>query len=172
MQLIPDEVILAIALVDLPFDIEDKEALKISEELGASWWFLVCECDDHYFEIVANVLSICSFQQRRALGFMEGPSSEHKGTVLSRATPKCRQLLTQGLRFVGRFEFVGNSAHYADPAIGLREFEALDFGGLSENANGEDGRKVTLKCYTMKEPFLVEVRPLMVNRIIISCSRC
>ena len=159
MQFMPDEVILAIALLDLPFDIEDKEAIMISKESGASWWFLACECDDDHFEIVANILSICSFPQRRALGYMEGRSSEHKGTVLSSATPKCRQLLSQGLRFIGRFDFVGDGPLYSDLSIGLQEFEAIDFGDdLSGGFNSGDGRKVILKCYTKKESFLSEVR--------------
>lgn len=158
MEFMPDEVILAIALADLPFDIEDKEAIKISQTSGGSWWFLACECDDHHFEMVANVLSICTFQQRRALSLMEGRSNEHKGTVISSATPKCRQLLSQGQRFIGRFEFLGESALYSDPSIGLKEFEAYDYGDVSGGANVDDGRKVTLKRYSKKDPFLSEVR--------------
>ena len=52
MQLMPDEVILAIALADLPMDIDDKQCTKIRKKYGGSWWFLACECDDHYLDIV------------------------------------------------------------------------------------------------------------------------
>jgi hypothetical protein len=157
MQLMPEEVILAIALVDLPIDINDKEGMRVREEFGGSWWFLACECDDHYVYIVEEVVSICTFQQVRALCFMKGGSSQHMGTVISRATPKCRQVLTQALRFVGRFEFVGNEALSTDPSIGLKEFDALDFGGSSMNKHHEEGRRVLLKCYSMQEPFLQQV---------------
>lgn len=155
MQLMPEEVILAIALVDLPIDIDDKDGIKVRENFGLSWWFLTCECDDHYVDIVKEVVAICTFQQIRALCFMKGGSSQNKITVISRATPKSRQVLTQALRFVGRFEFVGNEALYSDPKIGLKEFEALDFGDSSSSQ--EEGRRVLLKCYSEQEPFLTQV---------------
>jgi hypothetical protein len=157
MQLMPDEGILAIALVDLPIDIDDKDGIQVREEFGRSWWFLACECDDHHVDIVQDIVAICTFQQIRALCFMKGGSSQHKGTVITRATPKCRQVLTHALRFVGRFEFVGNDAVYSDPSIGLKEFHALDFGGSSSDHNQEEGRRVLLKCYSEQEPFLKQV---------------
>lgn len=157
--MVPDEVILAIALVDLPIDVDDKDGIKVREGSGGSWWFLACECDDHYIGIVQEIISICTFQQIRALCFMKGGSSHSVATVISRATPKCQHLLTQALRFVGRFEFVGNAALYSDPSIGLKEFDALDFGGSKIAPDPqEEGRRVLLKCYSMKEPFLKEVR--------------
>jgi ankyrin repeat protein len=156
MQLMPEEVILAIALVDLPVDIDDKDGIKVREikvreEHGGSWWYLACECDDHYVDIVEQIVSICTFQQVRELCFMKGGSRQHKGTVISRATPECHDVLTQALRFLGRYEFVGNSALFSDPAIGLEEFDALDFGGTPAY---EEGRRVVLKCYSMQESFL------------------
>ena len=63
MQLMPDEGILAIALVDLPIDIDDKDGIKVREEFGRSWWFLACECDDHHVDIVQEIVAICTFQQ-------------------------------------------------------------------------------------------------------------
>ena len=152
MQLMPDEVILAIALVDLPIDIDDKEGTKVREKFGHSWWYLCCECDDHYVDIVKQIVGISTFQQIRALCMMKGGSNHHKDTVLSRATPKCSHVLTQALRFVGRFEFVGNDALHSDPTIGLKEFDALDFG-----ANPEESRRVLLKCYSDQEAFLQQV---------------
>ena len=158
MQLMPEEVILAIALVDLPIDIEDKDEARDRKELGASWWFLTCECDDHYVHIVQEIIAICTFQQIHALCFSKGSRG---GTVLSRATPKCRRILQQALRFVGRYEFVGNGAVYSDPSIGLKEFEALDFGGESASRNDEEGRRVLLKCYSEQESFLKHVSLFM-----------
>lgn len=152
MQLMPDEVILAIALSDLPMEIDDKQCTKIRKDFGRSWWFLACECDDHYVDLVKEILSMCSFQQVRALCFMERGSKKRRATVISRATPKCRKLLTEAIRFLGRFEFVGNTALYSDPDTGLKAFDALDFGvGKTEN---DVGRKVTLNSFSMEKSFL------------------
>jgi hypothetical protein len=161
MEMMPDEVIFAIVLVDLPVDVDDKSGVKVRQGLGDSWWFLACESDDHYFEIVQEVLGVCSFQQIRELCFMKGGTSRNGGSVISRATPKCRFLLNQALRFVGRFEFVGSSALYTDPSIGLKEFDALDFGGAISDA--EEGRRVILKCYSLEESFEREVRVLLIR---------
>jgi hypothetical protein len=152
MQLMPEEVILAIALSDLHIDINDKVGTEVREKFGGSWWFLTCECDDHYVAIVKELVSMCSFQQVRLLCLMEGGSSQNRGTVISRATPKCREVLTQAIRFVGRFEFIGNTPLYSDPDVGLKVFDALDFGG--ENNSDNEGNRVILKCYSMQKPFL------------------
>jgi hypothetical protein len=158
MQMMPEEVILALVLVDLPIYLDDKDGVKVREGFGGSWWFLTCECDDQYVQIVEEVISICTFQQVRELCFAKG-RSKNGGTVMSRATPKSRLALTHALRFVGRFEFVGNSALYTDEASGLKEFDALDFGGGNESQQQfEEGRRVLLKCYSLQQPFLQEVR--------------
>lgn len=150
----PEEVIISIALVDLPFDIDEKDNLKHREGFGESWWFLVCECDDHYVAIVQEIILVCTFRQVRELCFMERGSSQYRDAVLSRATPKCQQVLKHALRFLGRFEFIGDTAVKGDPSIGLKVFEALDFDGAIGN---EEGRRVTLKCYSMAGPFNEEV---------------
>ena len=156
MNEMPEEVIYAMALVDLPIDIDGKDSAEVRESMGGSWWFLVCESDDHYADVVQEIISVCTFQQVRELCFMRGGPG---GNVITRATPKCRRLLTQALRFVGRFEFVGNSALYSDPSIGLKEFDALDFGADDGGNNDfDEGRRVLLKCYSIEEPFLKEVR--------------
>jgi hypothetical protein len=163
MGMMPEEVIFSIVLVDLPVDADDKSGVKVRQGLGDSWWFLTCESDDHYFEIVQEVVAVCSVQQVRELCFMKGGTRSNGGKVISRATPKCRLLLTQALRFVGRFEFVGSSALYTDQSIGLKEFDALDFGG--EISDAEDGRRVILKCYSVEESFQREVRALLIHMV-------
>ena len=156
MQGLPQEIILSLVLVDLPIDLDDKEGVKVRKGFGGSWWFLTCDCDDQYVDVVREVVSICTFQQVRELCFLK--ASNGVETVLSRATPKCRLALTQALRFVGRFEFVGDSAVHTNTSIGLKEFDALDFGGEIGKAQlTEEGRHVLLKCYTMEESFLREV---------------
>ena len=157
MQNISQEVIFAMLLVDLPIDVENKDGVKVRDNFGESWWFLTCECDDHYVDIVKEVVSICTFQQVRELCSMNGGSRNNGDTVMMRATPQSRRALTQALRFVGRFEFIGNSALHADPSIGLKEFDALDFGGQLAYQDFEEGRRVLLKCYALEEPFMNEV---------------
>ncbi len=150
MQLMPEEVILAIALVDLPFDIDDKDTIRLREEHGGSWWFLVCECDDHYVDIVQQIVMICTFHQIRELCFANSQAGQHKDTVISRATPKCKQVLKHALRFLGRFEFLGDSPLKVDSSIGLKIFDALDFADAEGN---EEGRRVILKCYSLADSF-------------------
>jgi ankyrin repeat protein len=145
-QMMPEEVILAIALVDIPFNIDDQNGINVHEGRGGSWYFLTCESDDHMVDIVREIVSICSFQQLRELCFMTDINSGN--TVIERATPKCRAILSQALRFLGRFEFVGNGPILADPHNGFKAFDALDFG--EENA---EGKRVLLECYDNEEDF-------------------
>jgi hypothetical protein len=144
--MMPEEVILAIALVDIPFNIDDQNGINVHEGRGGSWYFLTCESDDHMVDIVREIVSICSFQQLRELCFMTDINSGN--TVIERATPKCRAILSQALRFLGRFEFVGNGPILADPHNGFKAFDALDFG--EENA---EGKRVLLECYDNEEDF-------------------
>ena len=145
MQMMPREVVMALALVDLPIDLAENEGVKVREMSGGSWWFLACECDDYHVDLVEEIISICSYQQLRELCFMKGGPNRSGGPVISRATPKSRQALRKALRFVGRFEFLGNSAAYTDEALGLKVFEALDFG--TDTDGEDDSRRVMLQCY-------------------------
>jgi hypothetical protein len=147
----PEEVILSIALVDLPFDIEDKNTMTLMERQGCSWWFLVCECDDHYVHIVQQIVLICSFQQIRELCFATCGPSQTREPVISRATPKCKQVLKHALRFLGRFEFLSDSPLEEDSSLGLKVLDVLDFVNTEEN---DEGRRVILKCYSMADSFL------------------
>lgn len=151
LQRMPEEVILSIALVDLPFDIEDKNTMTLLERHGGSWWFLACECDDHYVHIVQQIVLLCSFKQVRELCFAMCGPSHTRDSVISRATPKCKQVLEHALRFLGRFEFLSDSPLQEDSSIGLQVFDALDFANMEEN---DEGRRVILKCYSMADTFL------------------
>lgn len=153
MQRMPDEVILAIALADLHIDLGGDVTTR--QNFGGSWWFLTCECDDHYVDIVRTLVAMCSFEQVRMLCVMEGGASQNRGTVISRATPKCREVLSQAIRFLGRFEFVGTTPLYSDVDKQIKAFDALDFGG--GNCSSDEGRRVLLKSYALKDVFLVEV---------------
>ena len=141
MQLMPEEVILAIALVDLPIDIDDKDGIKVQEGHGESWSFLCVDSDDHMINIVEEIVSICSFQQMQELCFMKYDGSG--STIVDRATPKCREVLNRALRFLGRFEFVGDGPLFSDMQTGFKAFDALDFG----RDDDEEGKRVLLECY-------------------------
>ena len=130
MVMMPEEVILAIALVDLPINIDDREGIKVFKDRGQSWAFLTCDCDDHMVHVVEEILSICSFQQLQELCFWKENGLEQ--TVLDRATPKCREAMNQALRFLGRFEFLGEGPLFSDMQTGFKAFDALDFGGNEE----------------------------------------
>lgn len=153
MQMLAAEIILAIVLVDLPIDLDSKDSVKLKDKQGSSWWYLVCESDDHFVGVVNEVVSMCSYAQVRELCFMEGHNGE---TLIARATPKCCAVLQKGLRFLGRFEFIGQSALYADPSRGIKIFEALDY-GPPEDPN-ELSKRVILKCFADSATYLEEVR--------------
>jgi hypothetical protein len=148
-QLMPPEVILSIALVDLPFDIDDKDLIMTREDGGGSWWFLTCECDDQYVDIVQQIIMICTFQQVQQLSLTRGGSRKRKQSVLSRATPKCKQVLQHALRFLGRFEIIGDGPLECDEDSGVTVFDALDY----QDGETEEGRRVILKCYSTEESF-------------------
>jgi hypothetical protein len=156
MHKLPFEVIFALALVDLPFDVEDTACIRTKEDCGASWYYLTCECDDQFTDIVENILSMCSYPQIRQLCFFTSPSGEQ---LLSRATPNCLMLLQRALRFLGRFEFVGDASaenSSVDTDSGYRLFSAIDYG--INNHEISDGKLVLLKCYTLLELYEREVR--------------
>ena len=156
MNVMPREVILALVLVDLPIDLDEKEGTKVREGFGGSWCFLTCECDDHYADVVEEVISICSYSQVRELCFAKCGPNQSGGSVITRATPICRLALRKALRFVGRFEFLGSAALHTDVSLGLKVFEALDFG--TDEDELEDGRRVLLRCYSREKSYLQEVR--------------
>lgn len=151
MYMMPDEVILAIALVDLPVNIDDKDTISVREGYGASWSFLTCDSDDHMVNIVEEIVSICSFQQLLSICSYKHFSGS---AIVDRATPKCRAVLNRGLRFLGRFEIFGAKPLFSDMQTGFKAFDALDFGQNDE----EEGKRVLLECYTNEFDFENRVR--------------
>lgn len=164
MQMLPREVILALVLVDLPINLDRGDDTILREGFGASWWYLTCECDDYYVDIVEEVVTLCSFAQVRALCFFKDGTTD---TLLARATPKCKSVLSRSLRFVGRFEFVDRAPVYSDASVGVKEYNALDFGTHIDPA--PDGRRVVLKCFTREDSFRHEVSEASRNSIVTGC---
>lgn len=174
MQMLPREVILALVLVDLPINLDVQNDTALREGFGASWWYLACDSDDYFVDIVEEVVSLCSFAQVRALSLQTAVTAD---VLLTRATPKCRNVLSKALRFVGRYEFVDRSPVYSDENDGAKAFNALDFGTFIDPTT--DGRRVVLKCYTKEAPFLNDVSYTFRHRFLIRvnvwpscCSRC
>jgi hypothetical protein len=148
LGMLPSEVVLALVLVDLPFEVDDVMCDSARDGFGASWFYLACECDDHYLTVVEEVLGLCSYAQVRRLCF-------YNEAFIARATPKCRELLQHALRFLGRFEFVGTEVPDGSSTQGYQLFAAIDYGEGSE-------RRVLLKNYTSLDLFHAEVSSLIV----------
>ena len=148
MRGLQSEIITAIALLDLPIDLDDDEN-RIRHGFGGSWWYLNCDCDDNYVHVVHEILEICDdYQQKRSLCFLKDKQGK---SIMSRATPKCKHELRKTLRFAGRYEFVGSAMTDSDLGEEVKVFEALDFG--TDEDPREDGRKVTIKYYGDKDAF-------------------
>lgn len=152
MQMLPREVILALVLIDLPINLDRKDDATLRKGFGASWWYVACECDDYYVDIVEEVVTLCSFAQVRALCLLKDEASD---VLLGRATPKSKSTLARALRFLGRYEFVDSDPIYTDACCGVKAFNALDFGTQEDPA--PDNKRVVLKCFSREDSFVHEV---------------
>ena len=159
MNNMPREVLLGILIVDLPVDIGNKENPQIIPGRGSSWWFIVCECNDAYPNLVKEVLTLCNHHQRRELCFMKGGSSRKGGSILRKATPKSKLELRRGLRFVGRYEFTGSEAVISSRSRGLQVFDALDF------EYDKEGTQVYLHCFSKEKYYAKEISILKETKL-------
>jgi ankyrin repeat protein len=145
MRDLPTEVIVAIALLDLPIDLDDDEVV-VRDGFGGSWWYLNCDCDDNYVHVVCEILGICDdYKQKRALCFLKDRQGNN---IMTRATPKCQHELRKTLRFHGRYEFLSKLPTSDN---GVKEFDALDFG--PENETRDEGKPVMIKYYEDDDAF-------------------
>lgn len=173
MQCPTREVILALVLVDLPIDLDKTNDTQVRDGYGASWWYIACECDDCYSDVVDKVVSLCSYEQVKALSFWTNSSTN---SLIVCATPKSRTILFGVLRFAGRYEFTENTPDYEDNAVGLEEYHVLDYGPPDDPLL--EGRRVVLRCFTSESSFRNEVSKVRVISIhgfavtIDSCSIC
>ena len=92
------EIILAIAIIDLPIDLGSRQEAIMRNGFGGSWWFLVSESNDQHVDIVIEILSLCSHAQKTALCLTRTNHFGKDSTAISRATPKCKQALIASLR--------------------------------------------------------------------------
>lgn len=146
------EIILAIAIIDLPIDLGAKDDVILREGFGASWWFLLRDSNDEYVDIVAEILALCSHTQKMALCLtMAGSSSEE--TAVASATPQCKVALRKSLRFLGRFEFTGGDQNNLVSSQQVQKFDAIDYAANEE-------KKVSLLCYGSNELYLKEAKHL------------
>mmetsp|Transcript_29737 Transcript_29737/g.61728 ORF Transcript_29737/g.61728 Transcript_29737/m.61728 type:complete len:540 (-) Transcript_29737:30-1649(-) len=133
-----NEIILAIAIIDLPIDLGIKDEAIMRSGYGGSWWFLLCESNDRYVDIVKEILSLCSHPQKMALCLTKSGNR----IAVACATPLCQMELKKSLRFMGRFEFVGGEKNTRKISNRAKEFDALDY-----HSSPDQGKKVTLLCY-------------------------
>jgi hypothetical protein len=146
MQGFPREVILGLVLVDLPINLDQKKQVELREEaFGESWWYITCDCDDHYVDIVKEVLELCNYEQAKALCFIsDGPD-----VLFRRASPKCKQALANAMRFCSRFELHDEGP---EPAT----YNAVDYGTPFDPI--PEGQRVLLRSYSCKEDYEADVR--------------
>ena len=203
MNNLSNDITLAMSLLDLPIDLHQSYTKTLDcEYYGASWYFLTCDSNDDYIDVVQEILSLCSYHQIKELCFMRGPIKRNKrfglvngqivgpeendiippptfiGSVISRATPKCKLQLRIALRFMGRYEFLSSKAISNDKGIGCKVFYALDYGtdddpinhssllstsstdqldvsilSTNDDVENEPNQKVILKCYSVQESY-------------------
>ncbi|KAL7514230.1 hypothetical protein ACHAXN_012970 [Cyclotella atomus] len=158
MNCLQREIILALAIIDLPIDLGARQEAILRNGFGASWWFLVCESSDHYVDIVAEILSMCSHPQKTALCLTRAIHYDSNKTVISCATPQCKLALVGSLRFLGRFEFTGGENRNNFAPERTQQFNATDFGTHEHPFDG--GRKVSLRCYMNDVEYIKETRHL------------
>ena len=151
MQMLPRDVILALILADLPIDLDREYDVEVVEGRGASWWYVVSECDDFHVDVVEHIIASVSYSQAQALCLVKGPSGE---SILERATPECRSVLQASLRLMGRFELADRTALFTDSVHGLKVFNAFDFG----DGIDAEPKRVLLKTYSDRKAFEREVR--------------
>jgi hypothetical protein len=150
--MVPREVILAMVLVDLPIDLDEKSTVRTRDGFGESWWYITCDCDDYFVDVVEEVVSMCTFAQTQALCALKNGSTD---SLLARATPKCKTCLSKALRLAGRYEIVDLTPIHHDTSTGVKVYDAIDFGSAFQSS--EEGRRVTLICFSKEITFLNEV---------------
>ena len=156
MNCLQREIILAISIIDLPIDLGTRQEAILRNGFGSSWWFLVCESDDRYVDIVSEILSMCSHPQKTALCLIKGSHIGTNKSAISCATPQCKMALMRSLRFLGRFEFTGDD-QINDPSFkSSTQFRAIDFGTLEKPFHA--GRKVMIRCYLNDVEYIKENR--------------
>ena len=154
------EIILAIAIVDLPIDLGAKEEVIHRNGFGASWWFLLCESNDQFVDIVAEILALCSHQQKMALCLTSAEGREDD-TAIAYATPLCKATLRKGLRFLGRFEFTGGPQISSSSSREVQKFNALDYGNNASN----EVKKVSLVCFGSNDVYAREAKHLNESKL-------
>ncbi|KAL7489667.1 hypothetical protein ACHAW6_015363 [Cyclotella cf. meneghiniana] len=158
MNRLQREIILAIAIIDLPIDLGARQEAILRNGFGASWWFLVCESDDRYVDIVTEILSLCTHSQKTALCLTRASHNGTNKSAIACATPRCKMALMNSLRFLGRFEFTGGQKKNDSSPDSTQQFIAIDYGTSEHPIDG--GRKVGLRCYMNDIDFIRDTQKL------------
>jgi hypothetical protein len=70
------------------------------EAFDESWWYITCDCDNNYVDIIKEVMGFCNHEQAKALCVI----AESPELLFRRASPKWKQDLANAMRCCGRFE--------------------------------------------------------------------
>jgi len=157
------EIILAIAIIDLPIDLGATEGAIMRNGFGASWWYLLFESDDMNVGVVREILLLCSYPQKVALCLTQAGERHDSRIPATSATPQCKLELRRSLRFFGRFEFVGGEKKNQVFSRYVQKFDAIDYG--THEAPIQDGKKVSLVCYTDAKVYSREAEHLQCSAL-------
>eukprot|EP00571_Detonula_confervacea_P002606 CAMPEP_0172321962 /NCGR_PEP_ID=MMETSP1058-20130122/44726_1 /TAXON_ID=83371 /ORGANISM="Detonula confervacea, Strain CCMP 353" /LENGTH=1322 /DNA_ID=CAMNT_0013037589 /DNA_START=174 /DNA_END=4139 /DNA_ORIENTATION=+ len=146
MNSLQHEIILAIAIIDLPINLGAKGGTTLRNVFGASWWYLLCESHDMYAGVIKDVISLCSHPQKIALCLTTAGSRHDSRVAVNCATPLCKLELRRSLLFYGRLELVGGEKKIDVFTHHVHKFDAIDYGIHKDLI--QDEKKVSLVSYT------------------------
>jgi hypothetical protein len=141
---LPQEIILAISIIDLPIDLGARECAILRDGFGASWSYLICESNDAFLGVVKEILALCSHPQKEALSLVIAKNSCEIRRVAACATPLCKEELRRSLMFLRRFEILGGQKKHAF-SFHAKQFDAIDNGANDDPIH--HGKKVSLVYY-------------------------
>ena len=99
----PDQVVFALILLDLPFDLDDKKRSNaLKKGYGHNWIYIISSCGERYIHLVDKIFSLCSYHQIRELCFLKDDKITDCPSAISLATVSIKDTMRKALRFVGR----------------------------------------------------------------------
>lgn len=131
---LPNSLIKSLLLSDMPIEFEFNESKtsmlgEVSEKHhGGSWWFIACQCNEKYLDIIEEILERTTHAQILALA-RSMKSSDEQVRVIDVASERLRSLFSSMLRFHGRYELLPEEPMTFDGYDGdIEEYHACDHG--------------------------------------------
>ncbi|KAL7549866.1 hypothetical protein ACHAWF_013124 [Thalassiosira exigua] len=155
------EIVFALAVVDLPIDLEATERVTVRTGYGSSWRSLLRESGDLPAVVVRDILSLCSFPQRVALCLAGAGDDRGDGLIaVAQASSRCKLELNRGIRRFGRFELVGEDGTTSRPLRRrMRELEKF-VRRADANATKQEVDKVNVVCYADPDSYQADAHHL------------